>query len=98
MFFLILATLISWICNILIIVLLVRSVLSWVIYSGFQYNSGLGKLYRLLASITEPIVAPVRRLISRFFNTGPLDLAPLATFFILLIISRILTRLLIALV
>ena len=97
MIFAILGTLISWVCNVLIIILLVRSVLSWVIYSGYQYNSGLGQLFRLLTSITEPIVAPVRRLISRFVNTGPLDLAPLATFFILLIISRILTRFLFAL-
>jgi len=97
MFFYILAQIVSWICNILILILLVRSVLSWVVFYGYRQNPQLVGLYRLLSGITEPIVAPVRRLISRFVNTGSLDLAPLATFFILIIISRILVRIFIAL-
>ena len=91
----IIASIIRVICNILIIILLVRSALSWVIYSGYRYDSGLGRLYQALSAITEPIVAPVRRFISRFINTGPVDLAPLVTFFIIIIISRILLRILV---
>jgi|GEM_PF-175602 len=96
MIFYFLAVLISWICNILIIVLLVRSVLSWIVFSGYRnrYNYTLGRIYRILTAITEPIVAPVRRFISRFVNTGPIDFAPVATFFIIIIISRILTGIL----
>lgn len=96
--FIILAQIIIWISNILIIILLARSVLSWVIYSGIRYNRNLGRLFQILTSITEPIVSPVRRFISRFVNTGMLDLAPLVTFFIIIIISRILTSILYALV
>jgi len=93
MIFFILAQLVSWISNILIILLLVRSVLSWIVYSGYRnrYNYTLGRIFRILTALTEPLVAPVRRFISRFVNTGPIDFAPLATFFIIIIVSRILT-------
>ena len=97
MFFIILAQIVIWISNVLIIILLARSVLSWVVYYGNRYNSGLGRVFQILTNITEPIVAPVRRLISRFVNTGSLDLAPLATFFLIILVSRILTAILYAL-
>ena len=90
MFFLILAHLISWVSNVFIIILLARSVLSWVVYSGYRRYPQLGRLYNVLCGITEPVVAPVRRLLSRFVNTGSIDFAPLATFFIIIIASRIL--------
>ena len=98
MIFYILGRLVGLVCNILIIILLVRSVLSWFVYSSYRRYPQLEQLYRFLSSITEPIVSPVRRFINRFVNTGPIDLAPLATFFIIIIISRILTRLLFALI
>ena len=98
MVFFVLARLVSIVCNILIFVLLARSVLSWVVFSGYRYNPWLGRIYQILNAITEPIVGPVRRFISRFVNTGPFDFAPLATFFIIIVISRILTSLLIALI
>ena len=96
--FLILALIITWISNILIILILCRSVLSRIIYGGVRYNQTLNRIYGILTRITEPIVSPVRRLISRFVNTGPIDLAPLVTFFIIIIVSRILVTILYALV
>jgi uncharacterized protein YggT (Ycf19 family) len=66
-------------------------VLSWIVYSGYRYNTRLGSVYKILTTITEPMVAPVRRFISRFIRTGSIDLAPLVTFFIIIIISRVLT-------
>ena len=81
---------ISWICNILIYVLIARSFLSWIVYSGNQYNSKLHQIYNVLGQITEPLVSPVRRLMSRFVRTGPMDFAPIVTFFIILIVRRIL--------
>ena len=92
--FIILAQIIYWICQILIFILIARAVLSWIVYFGRQYNTPLYRVHNVLAAITEPIVAPVRKLISRFINTGPVDIAPLATFFIIMIISRILTAIL----
>ena len=90
MIFYVLAQIVSWISNIFIIMLLARAVLSWIVFSGYRHNSQLGRLYQFLCGVTEPVVAPVRRLISRFVNTGPMDFAPLATFFIIIIASRIL--------
>ena len=95
--FIILALIITWISNILIILILGRSVLSWIIYGGARYNQTLNRIYEILTRITEPIISPVRRLLSRFINTGPLDLAPLLTFFIIIIVSRILVTILYAL-
>ena len=95
--FIILARIIIWISNILIILILCRSVLSWIIYGGVRHNPTLNRFYDILTAITEPIVSPVRRLLSRFVNTGPLDLAPLITFFIIILISRILVTILYAL-
>jgi len=94
MIFYILGQLVYWICQILIIVLIARAVLSWIVFYGRQFNSPLGRIYHVLSIVTEPIVAPVRRLISRFINTGPVDIAPLATFFIIMIIRWILTAIL----
>jgi len=97
MVFVILAQLVYWVCQILIIVLIARTILSWVVFYGRQFNSPLGRIYQVLSSITEPIVAPVRRLISRFINTGPVDIAPLATFFIIMIVRWVLTAILLGL-
>ena len=97
MVFIILAQLIAWICQILIFILVARAILSWIVHYGRQYNTPIGRIHNILSRITEPIVAPVRRLISRFINTGPIDIAPLATFFIILIVSRILTAILLGL-
>ena len=94
--FIIIAHIINVFCNILCLLILGRSVLSWVVRYG-RYNSKLNQAYEIVTSLTEPIIAPVRRLLSRFVNTGPLDLAPLVTFFIIVIISRIITSILFAL-
>ena len=88
------ARIISWICNILVLILLVRSVLSWIVYSGNQYSKSLHQLYDVLGKITEPIVSPVRRLLSRFVRTGSIDIAPIVTFFIILIVERIVVSIL----
>ena len=90
------AQIITWICNILILILVVRSILSWIVYSGNQYSRGLHRAYDVLGQITEPIVAPVRRLMSRFVRTGPMDFAPMVAFFLILIIRRIVVAILYA--
>jgi len=97
MIFVILAQLVYWVCQVLIIVLIARAILSWVVFYGRKFNSPIGRIYSVLSALTEPIVAPVRKLISRFINTGPVDIAPLATFFIIMIISRVLTAILLGL-
>ncbi|MDR0874644.1 MAG: YggT family protein [Clostridiales Family XIII bacterium] len=90
------ATVVSWVCNILTLILVVRSVLSWIVYSGNQYNRTLHRIYDVLGQITEPLVAPVRRLLSRFVRTGPIDFAPMATFILIIIVRRIVVAILLA--
>ena len=97
MVFLFLAQVVFWICQVLIVILIARAILSWVVHYGRQYNNPLFRIYHILSAVTEPIVAPVRRLIARFINTGPIDLAPLATFLIIILIRMILTAILLGL-
>jgi YggT family protein len=88
---LLLATIIMLLIRVLIYCLLARSVLSWIVYSGYQYNrnsSILMKIYNVLSAVTEPLVGPIRRYLSRF-NTGAFDFAPLAAMILLMILQRI---------
>ena len=55
--------------------LLVRVVLSWFT------NPGSNRFMALLYELTEPILVPVRRLLPG--AAGPVDWAPLVTFFLL---------------
>ena len=97
----VLIQIVSWVLNILTFLLLARAAMSWVMmYMGGSrnYNSTLSRLYRILVGLTEPFVKPVRNFLSRFMRPGPIDFAPLAVFFIIIIISRILSRILIELI
>ena len=94
--FIVLAHIINIVSNVLCILILGRAVLSWIVRYG-KYNSKLNRAFEVVTSLTEPLIAPVRRFLSRFINTGPLDLAPIVTFFIIVIISRIVTSILVAL-
>ncbi|MDR1816423.1 MAG: YggT family protein [Clostridiales Family XIII bacterium] len=91
------ANVVNVIANILVLCLLIRSVLSWIVYSGNQYGrysqSPFVRIYNILGAVTEPIVSPVRRFLSRF-NTGPFDFAPLGAMILILIVRRILVWLL----
>lgn len=53
--------------------IIARIILSYVMHPG-------NRAYAILVDLTEPLLAPVRRVLPR---TGALDLAPLATFFLL---------------
>ena len=50
-------------------------------------------IYRFLITLTEPVVAPCRKITSRF-NTGMFDFSVLLAFFIVMIVRDILVRLL----
>ena len=90
-----LANIVSIICRVLIYALLARSILSWIVYAGNQRNHTLMNIYNFIGLITEPLVTPVRKLMSRMMNTGPMDFAPLATMILLVIIRNILVFVLI---
>jgi YggT family protein len=71
-----------------VIVLVVRAVLSWFPMSP---NSALAPVARIAFVLTEPVVAPFRRLIP---PVGGLDLSFLVAFIVVeLIVSNVLSRL-----
>ncbi len=77
---------ISWFANILILALFVRAIMSWFVRDEY---SSLGKVYVVLAKLTEPVVAPCRSLLSRW-NTGMFDFSVLLAFFLVQIVERVL--------
>ena len=67
-------------CQVLLWAIFIRVILSW--FNLAPDNPLLG----LLNQITEPILAPLRRVIPR---AGMFDLTPMAAIFLLLMISRL---------
>ena len=75
---------ISFLCNALAIIIFVRAILSWFAIS--PYEPIMVFLYR----ITEPILAPLRRIIPRI---GMIDITPVIAIIILLLTPQLLARL-----
>lgn len=89
---LILAQAIKWLAELMTLALVARAILSWF---GQDPYSGLGKAYRVMIKVTEPIIAPARMLLQRFnVNTGMLDLSVILAFFMVRIVSNLLIRIL----
>lgn len=84
-FFLSLAYLVNGICTLLYWLLFARIVISWVPVDPFS-----GPV-QFLMQVTEPILAPFRRLPLRI---GMMDLSPIAAFIALQFINRVLVRIL----
>ena len=88
--------LIRWIVNLLVIAILVRSILSWIVLSNRNFNGQMGRFYMFLGRVTEPVVSPVRKLLSRIgLGGGMIDFAPLVTMFLLIMVYRLIAAILI---
>ena len=77
------------ICNLLtiyMVILAARAVLSWFPMSP---GSALAPIARILVDVTEPVLAPLRRLIPQ---AGVIDISFLVAFFGLSIIRNIICR------
>ena len=83
---------IHWFARILILLLCGRAILSW--FARDPY-SPLGKVYMITIQLTEPIVSPCRRLLSRW-NTGMLDFSVLLAFFLVEICENVLIRIIVS--
>lgn len=75
-------TFVGWLGTILSGAILIRVLLSWV-----NLNGGSGPVFRLLDDITEPILAPIRRVMPTF---GMFDLSPIVAFILINFITRLL--------
>lgn len=75
---------ISFLCSALAIIIFVRAIISW--FPVSPYHPIIIFLYR----ITEPILAPLRRIIPRI---GMVDITPAVAIIILLLIPQFLARL-----
>jgi YggT family protein len=80
--------LIVLVLELFIIILLVYSILSWYLaYARVSYDSPAFKLNRVLSSICDPVLNPIRRLIppARIGGVG-LDLSVLILFLVIQVI------------
>lgn len=77
--------------EVLILLILGRAILSWFVRNPYDT---LGKIYSLVIQITEPILAPCRRLLARFGMMGTIDFSPILALIGLSIIRRIIISIL----
>jgi len=72
------------------LLVIVRAVGSWIPANGGTW----GKIYGYIYALTEPVLAPVRKLLSKipFFASIPVDFSPIALFLILGLLQNIITN------
>ena len=81
---------VSGFAQIIMLLLAARAVCSWFVRSG---GGTVYKVYQMLTMLTEPVVAPCRKITSKF-NTGMFDISILLAFFLVMIARDILIRVL----
>ena len=81
----IIATFIKILVNVLWFALLARVVLSWINLSPTN------PLVVIINQITEPILAPIRRVLPKM---GRIDLSPMVALIIIIVIQRLILRIL----
>ena len=77
----VIVTFIQLLVWVLIVAIFIRVILSWLPMSGGQFNPLIAIIYQ----ITEPVLAPLRRVIPRL---GIFDLTPTIALFILFVILQ----------
>lgn len=94
---LILINAVNLFAEVLTTLLIVRAILSWFI-NPYRRNGNptIYKINMVILQVTEPIVAPFRKLLSRY-NTGMFDFSVLIAFFAINIISKLIIEALVLL-
>ena len=86
-----LLTFINYAITLFTLAMLVRIIMSFVAYFVRPpYPSILVSIDRLVTQITEPVLAPVRRMLPSF---GGLDFSPMVVIIVLVLIQRVLAGL-----
>ena len=84
-----LISIINAVAQVMIYLLIARALCSWFVRGG-----GTGyKIYMVLVRLTEPVVAPCRR-ITRRFSTGMFDISVMLAFFLVMIVRYVLVGIL----
>jgi YggT family protein len=74
------------IIQILTFVIFLRVILSWIVVMMRTRNEFLISAYRILEQITDPILAPLRRIIP---SAGGIDFSPMIAIILLLILGMV---------
>jgi len=77
--------------QVLVYLILAKSFMSWFVRNPY---GSYYKIYMMIGQITEPIIAPCRKLLSRFGMSGQIDFSPVVAILGLMVINNILVRLL----
>lgn len=77
--------------QLLIYLIIARAIMSWFVRNPY---GPAYKIYMAINQITEPILQPCRRILSRFGMNGPIDFSPILAFIGLQVIGNILVKLL----
>lgn len=76
-------TFVVYLCRVLIFIIFIRAILSWFAISPYH------PIVVFLDRITEPILAPLRRIVPRL---GMVDIAPMVAIIILIVIMYLIAR------
>lgn len=76
-------TFVLYLCRVLIFIIFIRAILSWFAISPYS------PIVVFLDRITEPILAPLRRIVPRL---GMVDIAPMVAIIILIVIMYLIAR------
>ncbi len=76
-------TFVLYLCRVLIFIIFIRAILSWFAISPYS------PIVVFLDRITEPILAPLRRIVPRL---GMVDIAPMVAIIILIAIMYLIAR------
>lgn len=77
----IIGTALRYLFDILSWAIVIKALMSW-------FPNGGGQLYNILASITEPIEAPIRNILGKYMN-GPVDFSPLIAILLLTFLEKL---------
>lgn len=80
------AVLLIKLLNILSWIILIQCLMSW--FPGARYS----RVYEILSMFTEPLVGPIRELLSRYIDI-PIDFSPIIAFFVISMAQRLIVSL-----
>lgn len=80
------AHLLDWALTILYWLILIRALISWVNPDPFN------PIVQFLDAVTEPLLAPIRRMLPAHFRFGGIDISPLIAILVIFFLQSFLVR------